>query len=192
MHPDKRATSPLGSGTHVGEHGPPMRPRGNPREVTRRPAAITAQPARPYKSHLDERWADGVTNAIHLHSELQGLGPHGSHQIICDYLRPQRRRRIHVVRPAPPGLRQVTGGIVRHPDRRSRKAREEMLAEVLTRCPELAAAHRPVRGLAAILTTRTGQHLKDWVVSTRAKRLPGRHSFATSLGKRAGAPSSRA
>ncbi|MFD3657778.1 ISL3 family transposase [Streptomyces sp. NPDC058620] len=136
----------------------------------------------PYKSHLDKRWAEGFTNAIQLHSELQGLGYSGSYQIISHYLRPRRRRRIRVVGPPPPGLRQVTGWIMRHPDRLS-ESEGKQLAEILTRCPELAAAHRLVRSFAAILTTRTGQHLKDWVVSTRAEELPGLHSFATGLEK---------
>ncbi|MFI5642942.1 transposase [Streptomyces goshikiensis] len=54
---------------------------------------------------------------------------------------------------------------------------------VLTRCPELTAAHRLVRSFAEILSTRTGQHLKDWVVSARAEALPDLHSFATGLEK---------
>ncbi|KOU14096.1 hypothetical protein ADK52_37105 [Streptomyces sp. WM6372] len=53
----------------------------------------------PYKSHLDKRWAEGFTNAIQLHSELQALGYRGSYQIISDYPRPRRRRRIRVVGP---------------------------------------------------------------------------------------------
>ncbi|MEE1770084.1 hypothetical protein PUR34_18505 [Streptomyces sp. JV185] len=73
----------------------------------------------PFKSHLEKRWAEGCTNAIQLHSELQALGYRGSYQIISDYLRPRRRRRIRVVGPAPPGVRQVTGWITRHPDRLS-------------------------------------------------------------------------
>ncbi|WRZ87780.1 ISL3 family transposase [Streptomyces sp. NBC_01007] len=140
----------------------------------------------PYKSHLDKRWAEGGINAIQLHSELQDLGYRGSYQIISDYLRPRRRRRIRVVGPAPPGLRQVTGWIMRHPDRLS-ESEGKQLTEVLTRCPELAAAHRLVRSFAAILTTRTGQHLKEWVVSARAEELPGLHSFATGLEKDWGA-----
>ncbi|MET9695207.1 transposase [Streptomyces sp. NPDC006514] len=73
----------------------------------------------PYKPHLDKRRAEGLTNAIQLHSELQSLGYRGSYQILSDYLRPQRRRRISVVGPATPGVRQVTGWIMRHPDRLS-------------------------------------------------------------------------
>lgn len=136
----------------------------------------------PYKPYLDKRWAEGHTNAVHLHAELKELGYRGNYQTISNYLRPRRRRRIRVVGPAPPGLRQVTGWIMRHPDRLSENEGKR-LAEVLTRCPELAAAHRLVRSFAEILSTRTGQHLKAWVVRARAEELPGVHSFAAGLEK---------
>ncbi|WP_327379198.1 transposase [Streptomyces sp. NBC_01212] len=100
--------------------------------------------------------------------------------VLSHYLRPRRRRRISVVGPAPPGLRQVTGWFMRHPDRLS-ESENKQLTEALARCPELAAAHRLVHSFAAILSTRTGQHLKNWVVSARAEDLPGLHSFATGL-----------
>lgn len=130
----------------------------------------------PYKPYLDKRWV-------------------GPHQCRSPARRAQRawlprqlpdhqqlpaatgRRRIRVVGPAPPGLRQVTGWIMHHPDRLS-ESEAKRLAEVLTRCPELAAAHRLIRSFAEILSTRTGQHLKAWVVRARAEELPGVHSFA--------------
>lgn len=71
----------------------------------------------PYKTHLDKRWSEGCTNAIDLHAELQELGYRGHYQTISDYLRPRRRQRIRVVGPAPPGVRQITGLMMRHPDR---------------------------------------------------------------------------
>lgn len=136
----------------------------------------------PYKPHLDKRWAAGFVNAIHLHAELQELGYRGSYQTISDYLRPRRRRRIRVVAPAPPGVRQVTGWMMRHPEHLGDEERRQFIA-VLAQCPELTALHRHVRTFAEILTTRSGQHLKDWVTATRAEDLPGLHTFATGLEK---------
>ncbi|UUU26551.1 helix-turn-helix domain-containing protein [Streptomyces sp. DSM 40750] len=46
-----------------------------------------------YKPYLDTRWAEGHTNAVHLHAELKELGYRGNYQTISDYLRPRRRRR---------------------------------------------------------------------------------------------------
>ncbi|WP_327686483.1 transposase [Streptomyces sp. NBC_00467] len=59
----------------------------------------------------------------------------------------------------------------------------QRLAEVLARSPELDATSRLVRGFAEILTTRSGQHLKDWIAAIRAEDLPGLPSFATGLEK---------
>ncbi|MEV0501401.1 transposase [Streptomyces spectabilis] len=100
----------------------------------------------PFKTHLDRRWAEGHTNAILLHAELKELGYQGSYQIISDYLRPRRRRRIRIVGPAPPGVRQVTGWMMRHPDR-LRDGDREQFAGILGSCPELAAAEQLVRVL---------------------------------------------
>lgn len=46
----------------------------------------------PFKSHVDKLWAEGCTNAIHLHAELQKLGYQGSYAILSEYLRPRHRR----------------------------------------------------------------------------------------------------
>jgi hypothetical protein len=49
---------------------------------------------------------------------------------------------------------------------------------LLARCPGLAAADPLVRDFGGILSTRAGQHLKDWVISERAENLPGSRSSA--------------
>ncbi|GHC89574.1 transposase [Streptomyces flavofungini] len=136
----------------------------------------------PFKAHLDRRWAEGHTNAIHLHADLKERGYQGSYQTISDYLRPRRRRRILIVGPAPPGVRQVTGWMMRHPDHLREEDREQ-LADILARCPGLAAGEQLVRSFAGILTTRSGQHLKDWVIAAQAEDLPGLHTFAHGLEK---------
>ncbi|WP_405786823.1 ISL3 family transposase [Streptomyces sp. NBC_00029] len=136
----------------------------------------------PYKPHLDKLGAEGQTNAIQLHAELQNLGYRGSYQIISDYLRPRRRRRIRVVPPAPPGIRRVTGWMMRHPENLADGERRQF-AVILADCPELKALHAHVRSFAEILQTRSGQHLKDWITATRTADLPRLHTFATGLEK---------
>jgi hypothetical protein len=51
-------------------------------------------------------------------------------------------------------------------------------------------ADRLVRDFGGILSTRAGQHLKDWVISARAENLPGLRSFAP-VWRRTWTPSSR-
>ncbi|WP_371681494.1 ISL3 family transposase [Streptomyces sp. NBC_01276] len=80
----------------------------------------------PYKAHLDKRWFEGCTNAIDPHAELQELGYRGHYQTISDYLRPRRRQRIRVVGPAPPGVRQIAGWMIRHPDRLRDEDRKQL------------------------------------------------------------------
>jgi transposase len=136
----------------------------------------------PYKAHLDKRWSEGCTNAIHLHAELKELGYRGHYQTISDYLRPRRRQRIRDVDPPAPGVRQITGWMMRHPDRLRDDDRQQ-LAEFCARCPQVDAASGLVRAFAEILTTRSGQHLKDWIIAVRAEDLPDLHTFATGLEK---------
>ncbi|TGB13762.1 ISL3 family transposase [Streptomyces sp. MZ04] len=136
----------------------------------------------PYKPYVDKRWAEGCTNAVRLHTELKELGYQGTYRILSHYLRPRRRRRIRTVAPAPPGVRQVTTWMMRHPDR-LRDDERLQLGEILARCPELTAADQLVRAFAQILTIRSGQHLKDWITAARAEDLPGLHTFAHGLEK---------
>ncbi|MFJ4577351.1 transposase [Streptomyces sp. NPDC088846] len=72
--------------------------------------------------------------------------------------------------------------MMRHPDHPGDEERRQFTT-VLAQCPELTALHRHVRTFAEILTTCSGQHLKDWVTATRAEDLPGLHTFATGLEK---------
>ncbi|GAA0473927.1 hypothetical protein GCM10010361_42840 [Streptomyces olivaceiscleroticus] len=71
---------------------------------------------------------------------------------------------------------------MRHPDR-LRDDERRQLGEILARCPELTAADQLVRAFAQILTTRSGQHVKDWITAARVEDLPGLHTFAHGLEK---------
>ncbi|MEH1129874.1 hypothetical protein [Micromonospora sp. CPCC 206061] len=46
------------------------------------------------------------------------------------------------------------------------------LAALLDRCPELHATHELVHSFAAMLTTRTGQKLTDWIIKAIDTGLP--------------------
>jgi transposase len=134
----------------------------------------------PYKPYLAQRWAEGHRNAALLYSELRHRGYGGSCQLISDYVRPLRLARIHVAPPAPPTVRQATGWIMNRPERLADDERAAF-ETILSQCPELSATAEHVRGFARILTTHTGQHLKDWITAVRAGDLPHLHSFASSL-----------
>lgn len=72
--------------------------------------------------------------------------------------------------------------MTRHPEHLSDDERRQFTS-VLAHCPELTALHGHIRAFTEIVTTRSGQHLKDWITATRAEDLPGLHTFATGLAK---------
>ena len=60
-----------------------------------------------FKPYLQQRWAEGHTNATHLLKEIKALGYRGSYGMLSNYLRPLRTARP--VTAAPPTVRKVTG-----------------------------------------------------------------------------------
>lgn len=91
-----------------------------------------------------------------------------------------RLARIRVAPPAPPTAREVTGWIMNRPDQLATEERAAFDA-ILSRCEALSATSKHVRAFAQIMTTRTGEHLTDWITAVRAHELPDLHSFASSL-----------
>lgn len=59
----------------------------------------------------------------------------------------------------------------------------QQFAVLLAHCPGLRVLHEHVRDFAEILQTRSGQHLKDWIVAVRTAGLPRLHAFTTGLEK---------
>ncbi|MEU5344392.1 ISL3 family transposase [Streptomyces sp. NPDC020766] len=102
------------------------------------------RPARPLQS------SPGQTLGRRVHQRNRSFhrapGPRLPRQLPDD-LRPRRRRRIRVVAPAPPGVRQVTSWMMRHPEHLGDEERRQFTA-VLAQCPELTALHGHVRAFA--------------------------------------------
>ncbi|MFC4506635.1 MULTISPECIES: ISL3 family transposase [Streptomyces] len=138
----------------------------------------------PFKPYLAKRWDEGLTSAVLLLAEITELGYRGSYGTLNDHLRPLRRTRVQTALPRPPSVREVTGWMMRHPDRLDTEQTQQ-LKELCTHCPELGAVHSHVRAFALMLTTLTGdaEHLTTWIAAVRADDVPGLHSFATGLCK---------
>ncbi|MFJ2829273.1 hypothetical protein ACIPC1_17160 [Streptomyces sp. NPDC087263] len=64
--------------------------------------------------------------------------------------------------PAPPSVRQVTGWLTRRPSTLTEDEHQQLKA-VLDACPELATAHRLVRGFGNMLTQQTSVLLPAWI-----------------------------
>jgi transposase len=132
----------------------------------------------PFKPHLRQRFQAGCSNAAALHREIVALGYPGSYALVRDYLE-RYRRHPNPIAPPPPTVRQVTGWLLRHPDRLSEDAHLHLKA-ILEGCPELRAAAEHIRRFGEMLTTLDGHKLPAWIAAVRATAdgLPGLGSFA--------------
>ncbi len=84
-----------------------------------------------YTEHLQQRWTDGLTDAVALTAEITALGYRGSTKTVRRYLQPLRRAQPATPRPpTPPTARDATGWLTRHPDSltaEERAARDALL-----------------------------------------------------------------
>ncbi|MGW0602064.1 hypothetical protein ACWD11_33765 [Streptomyces sp. NPDC002776] len=87
---------------------------------------------------------------------------------------------IDTPRERPPSPRQAARWITTEPSRRGLHA-DESLKRILDRCPELDRTHDPVRQFAAMLDTRDGSGLTDWLEHLAPSRLPALASLAKAL-----------
>ncbi|MFE0460201.1 ISL3 family transposase [Kitasatospora sp. NPDC058965] len=135
----------------------------------------------PFKPHIDQRFAQGLTNARRLFEEIQQRGYAGKEQIV--------RRYVHRLREAfprqnpprrKPSVRDVTRWITRHPDRLDADDAQR-LKEILARVPALAATAEHVRSFAELMNHRRGRHLKQWIAAVQADQVPALAAFATGL-----------
>ncbi|MEY9937649.1 transposase [Streptacidiphilus sp. MAP5-3] len=135
----------------------------------------------PFKPHLDQRFAQGCTNARRLFEEIVQRGYPGKEQIVRKY--------VHRLRLAFPGqdpprrkpsVRDVTGWLTRHPDRLDADDAQR-LKEILARVPALAATSRHVRAFAELMNNRRGRQLKGWIAAVHADAIPALHTFAAGL-----------
>jgi transposase len=135
----------------------------------------------PFKPHIDQRFAQGCTNARRLFEEIVQHGYPGKEQIVRKYVHRLRLAFPHQAPPRrKPSVRDVTGWITRHPDRLD--ADDALrLKEILARVPALAAAARHVRAFAELMNDRRGRQLKKWIAAVQADQVPALHSFAAGL-----------
>jgi transposase len=135
----------------------------------------------PFKPHIDQRFAQGCTNARRLFEEIVQRGYPGKEQIVRKYV---HRLRLAFPRQDPPrrrpSVRDVTGWITRHPDRLDADDAHR-LKEILARVPALAAAARHVRAFADLMNDRRGRQLKEWIAAVQADQVPALHTFAVGL-----------
>ncbi|MEU4359763.1 transposase [Streptomyces virginiae] len=135
----------------------------------------------PYKPYIDQRFAQGRTNARRLFEEIAQRGYPGKEQIVRKYVHRLRLAFPHQDPPRrKPSVRDVTGWITRHPDRLDADDAQR-LKEILARVPALAATARHVRAFAELMNDRRGRQLKEWIAGVHADQVPALNTFATGL-----------
>ncbi|MEV5283205.1 transposase [Streptomyces sp. NPDC052811] len=137
----------------------------------------------PYKSYLNQRWAEGGTVARHLFHEVRERGFPGSEEVVKKYVRELRTAFPHPEPPRKrPSVRDVTSWITRHPDSLTEEQAQQLTA-ILARCPELDRTAEHVRSFAELMNSRRGKHLHAWIARVQADDLPALHTFTTGLGQ---------
>jgi transposase len=132
-----------------------------------------------HKEHLRRRLAEGATNAAALYREIKALGYRGTYNPVRHYIRGRRPDKPAAPAP-PPSVRAVTGYLTRHPaglDKDERKQR----ADILARCPELAALAEHVRSFAEMMADRAGHLLDAWITDAQESGLAPLAGFARGL-----------
>ncbi len=137
---------------------------------------------------IHQQWANGVTNAAVMLQLLRERGYTGGATTVRDYLRPPRAAQdeggltqvFTLQRPKIPSNRQVTRWICTRPEDLS-DTETSALADVHQASPHLDSLANHVRDFAVMLTTRTGEHLNDWIRAVQADQHPELHSFVRGL-----------
>ncbi|MEU9108774.1 hypothetical protein AB0D54_31480 [Streptomyces xanthophaeus] len=131
------------------------------------------------KTHLDDRWNEGCTNAWELGKEIVPLGYKGSYQRVRAYLH-QKRTSPRPVTARPPSPRALAGWILRRPETLP-ETEHLQLKNVRANCPEIDVLTRHVRSFAITLTERQGERLPDLLAAVRRDDLPSLHTLAVGI-----------
>ena len=148
-------------------------------------------PLDPYKPYLRERWQAGCRNGLQLYREIRARGYARSRGPVARYVAHVRRTTPTGAAPSPeapaapaprpaPSARRVARWFVRRPARRT-PAQEAYLARLGAAEPTLAAAYALTRDFAAMLRTRQGAGLADWLAAADASAVAELRAFAAGL-----------
>ena len=152
----------------------------------------------PYLTFLQQRWAEGCTNASQLWRELRACGYSGCRQQVARWAQAQRTqpapttpnwRRSPPLRPAAPDRspslstvpapRQLAWLLLKRGDELD--AKEQALLSRLQQLPALRQSYTLAQRFLTIVRQRLADELDGWLAACLASDLPDFQTFAASL-----------
>ena len=134
-----------------------------------------------YAEHLQQRWADGVTNAATLFAEIRARGYRGGYTTVQDHVRPWRAGQPPAAPPARPlTARDITSLLLRDPDGLDADDQTRR-TEIREACPGLDRLAEHVSRFAVMVTGRRGDRLDDWLTAVETDDQPELRSFAAGI-----------
>jgi transposase len=116
----------------------------------------------PYRPYIQQRFADGCTNATQIYREIREHGFRGNHQAVRLYVRSLRGGTAATEAPRPiPSPPKITSWIMRPRDTLSRDEQDQ-LDEARIGCPDIAACDL-ARVFTGLVRDRRGHLLAAWV-----------------------------
>src|SRR5262245_39686911 len=157
----------------VSEHTPRRRP---------------PRPLAPFAPYLTCRWAEGCHNGMQLWREVCEQGYAGPRSRIWEVVQRLRQGLLAMMespttptlRPRPPSPRQVVGIFLRRPTDRT-AAEQQVLEQVIERCPDARVAHELTERFLALLRQRQAASLEAWLTDAAQCGLPEFQRLAAGL-----------
>jgi len=137
----------------------------------------------PFKSYLQSRCRDGVTNTTMLAAEIREQGYRGGLRTLRRYLSDLLAEQPKTPEPeSVPSARAITGWIMRPEDKVSDDERAQ-LRQACAQCPDIAATVELARSFNHMVRQRGGAHLETWLNKAVDGPIPQIRSFANALSR---------
>jgi transposase len=139
--------------------------------------------------YLDQRWAEGCTNATQLWRELCGQGFTGSASLVLTYVAQLRHGEPLSIRPATPTRevvvrrytpRQAAVLFVRRPEEVD-EAEEQDIAHMVSASAEIAATYELAQRFAQMVRQRLPETLSPWLEAAHSTIVTEFRQFGASL-----------
>jgi transposase len=149
----------------------------------------------PYAAYLQQRWAEGCRNAMHLWREVRDQGLTGSYARVAAYVRPLRRGqaprqlevesaadRLAASETAALTARDLSYIMIRRPSKRTDQERDD-LKQVKDQDSVIAQLATMAEDFTQMVRERWADELGDWLETVQASAHSSLRSLATGIGQ---------